>query len=380
MNQYQGVGIGRESRVWNANDMNNPFKFIAPEDMTYAEFGINGIGTYAPEHKHMLWYRLSATATSAGNKWMEYSLPIGNGQLGASIFGGVYKDEIQFNEKSLWSGGPSEYGYYRNFGSAIVEDISGAFGFGTANPVQDHCRQLDLENATATVTYKSADKAVSFKREYFASYPDQAIIFCYTADKAGQISLRFALNSGKPGITASTTYSAGTAAFSGKLETVSYAAHLKVVSEGGTMETTAEGITVKNTDAVKVILVGTTDFIGSLASHVNGKAATLAADAKAYAEQLAAKDWNAMYDAHVADYQSYNDRVTFEIDGSDNVMATDEMVDAYNATGATGKENYSLMLEQLYFHYGRYLEISSSRGIDLPSNLQGIWNNLSEAP
>lgn len=61
-------------------------------------------------------------------------------------------------------------------------------------------------------------------------------------------------------------------------------------------------------------------------------------------------------------------------------MAADEMVDAYNATGATGKENYSLMLGQLYFHYGRYLEISSSRGIDLPSNLQGIWNNLSEAP
>jgi len=380
MNQYQGAGVGRELRVWTAGDVNNPFTFIASEAMTYPEFGVNGIAAYTPEHKHTLWYKLPATATSAGDKWMEYALPIGNGQLGASLYGGVYRDEIQFNEKTLWSGGPSEYGYYRNFGSLIAEDISGTFGFGTTGPVQDYCRQLDLEEATASVAFKSPDKRVSFRRDYFASYPDQAVIVRYTADQAEQISLHFTLEAGRPGITAATTYADGTAAFSGKLQTVSYAAHVKVVPEGGTMETTAEGITVRNADAVKVILTGITDFDATQPSHVSGKAATLAADAKAHAEELAAKEWSAMHKAHVEDYRTYYGRVAFDLDGSENVLPTDEMVEAYNRTGATGKEAWSLLLEQLYFHYGRYLEIASSRGVDLPSNLQGIWNHKSEAP
>lgn len=380
MNQHNGAGAGRELRAYNSNDPNNPFTFIAVEDMTYDEFRINGISSYTPEHKHTLWYKLPATATSAGDKWMEYSLPIGNGQLGASIFGGVYKDEIQFNEKTLWSGGPNEYGYYRNFGSVIVEDISGEFGYGASKPVQDYMRQLDLYNATASVSYKSVDKTVTYKREYIASYPDNCIAFRYMADRDGQISLRFTLNSGRPGIVATTTYSDGTATFGGKLQTVSYAAHLKVVPEGGTLETTAEGIVVRGANSVKVILIGATDFDAYKTTHVNGKAATLAADTKARAEQLGATDWSTIYNAHVVDYQKFNNRVTFELDGSANVMATDEMVDAYNRSGSTGKENYSLMLEQLYFHYGRYLEISSSRGVDLPSNLQGIWNHKSEAP
>ena len=125
----------------------------------------------------------------------------------------------------------------------------------------DYYRQLDIENATGTVCYKNSDKSVTYKREYIASYPDKAVVWHYEASEEGKISLRFSMASGEPGIVATTTYSDGTASFSGSLQTISYAAHLKVVPEGGTMKTTDSGIVVENANSVLVVLVGITDFV-----------------------------------------------------------------------------------------------------------------------
>ncbi len=353
-------------------------KFMSVDEIraSHEDFAVAGIEGFTPEHKHTLWYTQPATLSGVSNPWMEYSLPIGNGQFGASLFGGIQTDEIQFNDKTLWSGGPSQYGIYENFGSVYVEDMSYQFGYGADNGVTDYYRTLDLENATGTVGYKNSDKSISYKREYIASYPDKAVVWRYTASEEGKVSLRFTMASGAPGIVATTTYSDGTASFSGSLQTISYAAHLKVVPDGGTMTTSNDGIVVEGANSVLVVLVGITDFVADQVSHVTGLKAQLPADAAAQADAVAAQGWESVYSKHVADFEQYFGRVSFEIAGTENVMPTNEMVDAYNAGTMEGNR----MLEQLYFHYGRYLEISSSRGVDLPSNLQGIWNNRSDAP
>lgn len=381
MNQWGGYGAGKELGAWNAGDGNNPVEFVASEDMTYSEYKVIGIENYVPANKHTLWYTVPVAATTASDQWMEYSLPVGNGQLGASIFGGIYKDEIQFNEKTLWSGRNTdngvEYGDYENFGSVYAESLpEDGFGFGPSKAVQDYYRQLDLSNATASVSFKSPDKSVTYNREYIASYPDGCIAARYTADQGGKINLRFTMVSGRPGIVANTTYADGYASFNGRLQTVSYAARLKVVPVGGTLTTSAEGITVKGADEVLLVLVGATDFDPYSATYVSGTTG-LENAVKDRVDQAAAKDWGTLYSAHVLDYRTYNDRVDFELEGAANTMPTDELIRTY-AGRTTGTEDYALMLEQLYFHYGRYLEISSSRGVDLPSNLQGIWNNNSE--
>ncbi len=355
-----------------------PVEILTTDDIkaNYDDVYVTGIENYTPKNKHTLWYTKPATLTGVSNKWMEYSLPIGNGQFGASLFGGIQRDEIQFNEKTLWSGGPSQYGIYENFGSVFIEDMSYELGYDETTGATDYYRQLDLEEAKGTVCYKNSDKSVTYKRHYIASYPDKAVIARYEASEEGKISLRFTMKSGEPGIVAKTSYKDGCAMFSGSLQTVSYAAHLQVIPEGGKMTTTDKGILVEKANSVMVVLVGITDFVADQVSHVSGRKAVLLDDAATRAESVASQSWKALLSKHIADYQQYYKRVSFNIAGTENIMPTNEMVDAYNAGTMEG----NLMLEQLYFHFGRYLSISSSRGVDLPNNLQGIWNNSSNAP
>ncbi|MBR1732562.1 MAG: glycoside hydrolase N-terminal domain-containing protein [Alloprevotella sp.] len=145
LNRWGGGELSAsEVGLWNADDANNPIRFVVPDDMAYADYQVEGAAGYVPEHLETLWYTQPATLTSAANKWMEYSLPLGNGQLGASLFGGVYRDEILFNEKTVWTGrnalssyGGGGYGCYQYFGTVFAEDLSGAFSFGSARPVKE---------------------------------------------------------------------------------------------------------------------------------------------------------------------------------------------------------------------------------------------------
>ena len=106
-----------------------------------------GAKDFTPRNPMTMWYDVPSTATGVRNVWMEYSLPIGNGQLGGSIFGGLHIDEIQFNEKTLWTGKTSDmqgygsgYGQYKNFGSIFVEDLSGVFLQGKDGDVKDYVK------------------------------------------------------------------------------------------------------------------------------------------------------------------------------------------------------------------------------------------------
>ncbi len=387
LNRWGGGELAlSEIGLWSANDNNNPISFTDPGTMTYADYNVVGIENYVPEHPQTLWYTQPATLTSAANKWMEYSLPIGNGQLGASLFGGVLKDEVQFNEKTVWTGsnalssyGGGGYGNYQNFGSFFAEDISeGTFSYGSSRPATNYLRQLDLSTATASVSFSDAD-GVDYTRQYFASYPAQAIIARYAASQPGKISLRFTLKSGVAG-SPSTTYSdGGEAYFQKKLDLVTCRARIKVIPKGGTLTKTSEGIEVRGADEIVVILAGGTDFDASSQTYISNTS-KLTSRIRDIIQAAENKGWDALLAEHVSDYQTYFSRVNLQLGNAANTMPTDQLVDAYSKTAASSSTQNTLMLEKLYFDYGRYLEIASSRGVALPSNLQGIWNNNPTPP
>lgn len=345
------------------------------------DFKVYGADAFAPVNELTLWYNEPATLTNAGNKWMEYSLPIGNGELGACLFGGVEVDEIQFNEKTLWQGGPNDmggYGGYKNFGWILAKDISGNLGYDEAGAAKSYVRYLDIENAVAGVKYSG--KGTQYERIYFASAPDKVIAVRYKAQGTAKLSMNFEVKPGN-GINASqVVYNSGYATFGGKLSTVSYNACMKVVANGGTMES-GEGIKVLGADEIIVLLAADTDYDSTSPSFVSGTE-NLATGMRSRVDAAAAKGWDALYNAHVEEFYSYMGRVSFNLSGSACNVNTKQLIDNYNnkSLNVTGSEPEVLFLEQLYFAYGRYLLISSSRGKSVPNNLQGIWNNLENAP
>ena len=384
VNLWGSPTTGNTLGLWKTNDENNVVKFVVPSaaELGAADYKTSGIIGFVPEHKLTLWYDEPATTarTYSGGQgysnWMEYALPIGDGQFGACLFGGAYRDEIQFNEKTLWSGTPARssqggkgYGKYENFGSVYAKDLSGEFGTTSLTAATGYVRYLDLTTATGHTQFTSKNN-VTYTRDYIASNPARVVIARYAANAKGKINLLFTMASGS--ITADTKYENGQGYFSGKLDLVSYNARFKVVPTGGTMETTDEGVEVRGADEVLLILGGGTDFDAYSTTYISNTAG-LANTIQQRVNAAASKKWSTLYADHLADYQKYFNRCDFDLAGTKNEMTTNRLIDNYNS----GKGADALMLEQLYFAYGRYLEIASSRGVDLPSNLQGIWNNIS---
>ena len=344
------------------------------------------------ENPHTLWYKKPATLTGVDNIWMEYSLPIGNGQLGASLFGGVKTDEIQFNEKTLWTGTPNDigsYGQYKNFGSVYVEDLAGKFGTTATTGVKSYVRYLDLESGTGGVNYQSTDQKTKYTRRYFVSNPDQCIVARYNSDGTDKMHVRISMtpgddiNAGTPIYKTEDNLTYGQ--FTGSLTTVKYNARMYVVAnQGATISTSSDGVEVDNADEIVIYLSAATTFDGSVASRNSGTATSVLNKVKNNLVNAVNKGVDQVYADHINDFKSLMSRVTLQLGvaKSSTMVATDELVQNYNNTSknVTGKEANTLFLEELYFYFGRYLEICSSRGVDVPSNLQGIWNNKSNAP
>ena len=357
------------------------------------EFSTTAASSITPEHPLTLWYNKPATSTGVANPWMEYSLPIGNGRLGASLYGGIQTDEIQFNEKTLWTGTPNDmggsYGQYKNFGSVLVEDVSGHFGQTSATAAKNYYRYLDIENGTSGVCYTSTDGQTVYERTYLSSYPDQVIAVRYRVTGPDRMSLRISLAPGadisaRNTMMGETTAAPGDLRVYGTLATVRYQANVRVLlpSEGEkTYDSDNLTVTVTNADEVVLLLAAVTTYDDSVD---NGKCTVGTASdiQKIVLDQLdnaAAKGFDGVLADHVADFESLTGRVRFNLSGAASKRTTNSLIDYYNTlTNLNNAE--ARFLEQLYFAYGRYLEISSSRGIGVPSNLQGIWNNLSNAP
>ena len=407
INQWGGAGAGKELGFWNAGDPNNPLYFVDPSfqpPVTYTayrqqlpqngrwEYPFTQIAAFTPESRHTLWYKKPAMGVS--NPWMEYSLPIGNGSLGASLFGGVMNDEIQFNEKTLWAGGPNDintrggdgpnsgFGCFLNFGGVFVKNLNTDAFDGTANKkVLNYVRYLDIDKGIGGVNFADKDGTL-YTRRYFASAPDGVVAARYTAQGANKLHLCFSLVPGDELHADNATYAAdGTGTFNGKLQTIYHNALMKVIPVGGSLRATADGIEVDGASEVILLLCGGTSFDSSVPARTSGDAAQLADRVKGIVDAAAAKSWDELLNAHVANFTSFMGRVDFQITPNPSKKNTEDLVKFYSGSQNNKNSADGLFLEELYFHYGRYLEISSSRGAQhVPNNLQGIWNNSAHAP
>ena len=314
-----------------------------------------------------LWYEKPAT------HWEREALPIGNGRLGAMIFGGASQERLQFNEESLWVGDETDTGAYQAFGDVFVDLTPGA--------VTGYRRELDLRRAIHTVTY--ASEGVKYQREAFASFPARVLVFRFSADKPGKLTgtVRLAdMHKGKISLAGNRLTSSGSLAgyqYEGNKPyaiALNYEAQVLVLNDGGTIEPAGDRIAFKNANTVTILLDAGTDFVQDRSkgwrTQLPHQAITSRLDAAAripYEKLLA---------DHIRDHQALFNRVALDLGQSPTAtLPTDERLVRFNQTHVTDAG-----LETLLFQYGRYLLIASSRAGGLPANLQGKWNQSIHPP
>lgn len=302
--------------------------------------------------------------------WMTEALPIGNGELGAMFMGGVLRERVQFNEKTLWTGSPSIRGAYQNFGELYIymkHDVE----------YQDYQRSLDLDKAIGKVSYK-LPTGEGYIREYIASNPDGVIairIRPTTERASNKINLELAMSDTRHGVQNKKNVEHKGISFSGQLETLSYQANMRVVTQGGTQQARAGRISVEGADEVTIYLVAGTNYDIHAPNYTQGDLAMLRNKQEDILNKAITKGYERVKADHEADYRRLYDRVKLSLEGQEASPAkelyTDERVRS---------QRNSIYLDELYFQYGRYLMIASSRGMDLPNNLQGLWNEDNTPP
>lgn len=365
--------------------------------------------TYAGDEL-TIWHRQPA------KNWNE-ATPVGNGRLGAMMFGGVVTERIQLNEDSLWSGAPQDAdnpkafealaeirkllfagnyaeaqklanrtlicrgpGSGRGHGSRIaygsyqtLGDLRLAFNHGT-NTVTDYRRELDLGTATASVSYEV--DGVRFERELFASFPDQVLVLRLKANKPG--ALNFHVSLARPEAAQVSVVGSDQLFLRGQLwdgmtnAGMKFASRLAVICESGKVSPDDDTLKIEKATAVTLLLTAATDYQMQLPDWRQGD------PEKRTADQLAAaamKPYVRLNEVHVADYQKLFKRVALDLGTTAAAAApTDERLKAVAAGGSDPA------LISLYFQFGRYLMISSSRPGDMPANLQGLWADTMQPP
>ncbi len=362
-----------------------------------AASGVWGAGqaSAAPQEPLSLWYRQPAV------KWTD-ALPVGNGRLGAMVFGGTAKERIQFNEDTLWTGEPHNYahpGAYKYLGTlrqllfegkqkeaedlAMKEFMSVPlrqkayqdFGdllldFPDVDPasVTGYRRNLDLDTAIAGVEYQS--KGVTYRREVFSSYPAQVIVVrLSTSPAAASSRSACVLHSAQNGAVYPAMSKRELSMQGGvQRSAIRYEARLFVQADGGNQGLDNGAISVTGADSATLILSGATNFknfrdVSDDPVKLNNR----------YTTSASMKDYSSLRNAHVSDYQKLFRRVTLDLGTTAAAnLPTDQRIRDF----ATGNDP---QLVALLFQYGRYLLIASSRKGGQPANLQGIWND-SERP
>jgi alpha-L-fucosidase 2 len=354
-----------------------------------------------------LWYKQEAQT------WVE-ALPVGNGRLGAMIYGGVQEEHIQFNEETLWTGQPHDYA---NPGSKqYLEDIrqllwegkqaeaqdlanehfmSQPFGqlcyqpfgdvylnFSDHEVVENYERRLSLQEAVTTVQYDC--QGVHYQREVFASAPDQTILIRLSASQTGALSFQLRLESSHEQ-TEIKTENGEEIVLIGKSNNypqaldylgnpypeskVTFEARLKVIECDGTIEPDGELLQIKGAQTVTLALVGATNFVNYKDLSGDPEKRCLA-----YLKKLEGKSYEALKRDHIEDYQSLYGRLNIDLGESPiSSRPTNERLDSFY-------EDQDPNLVALLYQYGRYLLISSSRPGTQPANLQGIWNDRMKPP
>lgn len=344
-----------------------------------------------------LWYQQPAKT------WVE-GLPVGNSSMGAMVYGGTSREELQLNEETLWGGGP-----YRNDNPKALESLAEVRNLIFSGKTMDaqnlidqtfytgrngmpyqtigsliieapghekaknYYRDLDLERAVATTRYQV--DGVNFQREVFASFPDRVIIVRFTADKPGELNFKVSYDSPLQ----STVRKQGKKLVlrgkggdhEGVKGVIEVETQSQVIAEGGKVSLTDKYISVEHATAATLYIAAATNFVNyhNVKGNESKKASALLAGAmkKEYSEALK---------AHTDYYQSQFNRVSLSLGGENTKTARQETVKRI----AGFSQGNDPALAALMFQYGRYLLISSSQPGGQPANLQGIWNHQLNAP
>ncbi|MFN3302304.1 MAG: glycosyl hydrolase family 95 catalytic domain-containing protein [Roseateles sp.] len=301
----------------------------------------------------VLRYDRPAPDTPQG--WEQQALPIGNGRLGAMLFGQVARDRLQFNDITLWTGDRQTMGAFQPFGDVLLT-LDGADA-----PVSGYRRELDIGRAVSRLTY--TQQGVRFTREAIASHPAQVIAWRLTADRPGRYHGRIALTD-RHGATLSAAGQTLTA--QGRLPNgLAYASQLRVLHEGGRVTRDGDTLRFEGVTALTLIL-------GAGTSFDDGRDPL----PRVQRQVAAAPRWPQLRAAHERDVGALLGRVTLDLGASPpmrRALTTDARLAAYTRDGGDPE------LEALYFQFGRYLLVSSSRD-SLPANLQGLWNDHLQPP
>ena len=351
----------------------------------------------APEGVLSLWYRRPAT------RWVE-ALAIGNGRLGAMVFGGIVHERLQLNEDTLWAGGPYDpanpealgalpevrslifEGKYGEAHKLIGQKMLGrpssqmpyepvgdlVLTFPEVNAVENYRRDLNLDTAITQVTYSAG--GVTFTREAFSSPVDQVIVVRLSADRPGQITFTAGMET--PQKAAIETQSPDTLVMRGVNGeargvpgALTFQARVRVLAQGGTTVAGKDTVVVQGADSATLLIAAATSFKSF--KDVTGDPETRCKASIAAASQ---KPLEALRSDHVTEHQRLFRRVSLDLGRSPGAkLPTDERIKGFAAGGDP-------QLAALYFQFGRYLLISSSRPGTQPANLQGLWNDLMDPP
>ncbi len=357
-----------------------------------------------------IWYEYPAKS------WMSEALPIGNGYMGAMFFGGVYEEQIQFNEESLWSGGKGEWDEYNggnredahkylpkvrqllkegrfdeahvlaskeltgkiksNKGNSVWEGYGAYQAFGEvfvktqhSGELENYKRELNISKGIGTISYQLGD--INFKREYFASYPKRALVFRFENDAPSGIDYIIRKETVHENV--SISFSDNQLILNGKLQNngMEFESRMLIETDGEVLFTNGK-LKVKSAKVVTLYLTAATDYENNYPEY-KGR------DYKALNHKTIKKVQSTQYKEilaeHKTDFVSLHSRVALELGHTNkDDIPTNERLKTY----AEGQSDQSL--EALFFQYGRYLIISSSRPRSMPANLQGKWNNVTNPP
>ncbi|HOM40072.1 MAG TPA: glycoside hydrolase family 95 protein [Bacteroidales bacterium] len=363
--------------------MKPAFCFLSAAIITFV-FRCPDINCQNNNSEYLIWFNKPAS------EWNE-ALPVGNGSLGAMVFGGIFNERLQLNEETVWTGEPRWdanpdarktlpavrkllfEGRYREAEELALKGIMGKIrrdalssyqtlgdmliNFRHGKNISNYRRELDIQEAIARVSYSAGQ--TYFQREIFSSAPHKALITRITASNAGSVS--FSVKLTRPGNKAEIKAADGIITMKehvGDGKGVQLFAVLKIINEGGSIAASGDSLSVEKADAVTIFLTASTDYF-------NNNPEVTAFDRMSKAEKI---PYYQLKNEHIKDYSSFFKRVEIDLGSSNGkYFTTDARITAMQ-NGYTDTD-----LIELYYQFGRYLLISSSRPGGLPANLQGIW-------
>lgn len=368
-------------------------------------------------------------AVNSDHEWEYRSLPLGNGSIGCNVMGSVSTERYTLNEKTLWRGGPNTakgaQDYWnqnkqsahvlkdirqaftdgdwnkaaqltaRNFNSPVPYEATGEpqFRFGSFTTMGELCigtgideqgvshyrRALSVDSAYADVSFQTQD-GTRYERRTFVSYPANVMAIRMRASQPGRQNLLVDYTPNPVGEALRKEVTMKGITYVGQLDNnkMEYAVRIEVLPKGGTVSVEDGKVRISGADEVVILLTADTDYAPNYNPDFNDPRAYVGVDpvktTEGWMKKASKKGFDRLFSEHYKDYASLYGRVHFDLSGPSSVKPTNERLADYR------KGVKDAGLETLYYQYGRYLLIASSRPGNLPANLQGMWHNNVDGP